>query len=77
MAVVLYNMVIYVLCDFVTLQFIDICCNHTYRLSEREKLDYAYKKKLYQLASEHEKVSNELLLGGINWNAISMCRPRS
>ena len=35
-----------------------ICSVTIYRLSEREKLDYAYKKKLYQLANEHEKVSN-------------------
>jgi len=27
-----------------------------YRLTEREKLDQMYKKKLYQLASEHDKV---------------------
>lgn len=39
-------------------KFVEIKILIAYRLSEREKLDYVYKKKLYQLASEHEKASN-------------------
>ena len=42
----------------------------TYRVSEREKLDYVYKKKLYQLAVEHEKVNDGLLLDGVNWSVL-------
>ena len=42
----------------------------TYRVSEREKLDYVYKKKLYQLAVEHEKVNDGLLLGGVNQSVL-------
>lgn len=41
-----------------------------YRLSEREKLDYVYKKKLFQLAVDHEKVNDELLINGINFLCI-------